>query len=84
MQKLIIKNTLTLNSKDKSTKVPAYLKIVDKYSVDFTFCRFGAQSNGVPSLVSGSQQLTIETSVSLELLYLNQQVNIGQQDLICL
>ena len=38
----------------KSPKVPAYLKIVDKCSVDFTFCQFKALSNGLPSPVAGS------------------------------
>ena len=51
--------------------MPAYLKVVDKYSADFIFCQFGAQSNGAPSPEAGSQQPIIKKIVSLELLYAN-------------
>ena len=48
--------------------MPAYLKVVDEYPDDYTFCRFGGLSNGLPSPAIGFQQPATETSVSLELL----------------
>ena len=62
---------LTLIFKDKSPKVPAYLKVVDKYSADFTYCRFGAQSNGFSSSATGSKKPNPKTSVSFEAFYVN-------------
>ena len=46
--------------------MPAYLKVVEYYSADYTFCHFGAQSNGVPSPAASSQQPTPKIIVSLE------------------
>ena len=64
--------------------MPAYLKAVNRYSSNYTFCEFGAQSNGVPSPESGSQQQDNEINVSLEAFNASLQVNMLQQDLICL
>ena len=52
-----------MSPKEKFTKMPAYLKVVDRCSADYTFCRFGAQSNGVPSPSTGSQHPDPKTSV---------------------
>ena len=64
--------------------MPAYLKVVDKFPADYTFCRIGGLSNGLPSPAAGSQQPPPKTSVSLELFNARLQVKMGQQDLICL
>ena len=64
--------------------MPAYLKVVDKFPADSTFCRIGGLSNGLPSLAAGFQQPLPKASVSLESFNARLQVKIGQQDLICL
>ena len=46
--------------------MPAYLKVVDKFLADYTFCRIGGLSNGLPSPAAGSQQPDPETSVSFK------------------
>ena len=51
--------------------MPAYLKVVDNYPADYTFCQFGGLSNELPSPVAGSQQSDPKISVSLELFYAN-------------
>ena len=72
-----------MSSKDKFSKMPAYLKVVDKFPADYTFCRFGGLSNGLPSPEAGSQQPdTPKTSVSLESFNASLQVKMGQQDLM--
>ena len=64
--------------------MPAYLKFVDKFPADSTFCRIGGLSNGLPSPAPGFQQPPPKNSVSLELFNAGLQVKMGQQDLICL
>ena len=49
--------------------MPPYLKVVDKYPTEYTFCWFGGLTNGLPSPTEGCQQPAPKTSVSLELLY---------------
>ena len=44
----------------------AYLKIVDRYSADYTFYRFKALSEGFPSPAALSQQPNTKNGVSLE------------------
>ena len=56
----------TLSLKEKSPKMPAYLKVGDRYFADYSFYRFGAKSNGFPSPVALLQQLNPEISVILE------------------
>ena len=73
-----------MSSKDKFSKMPAYLKVVDKFPADYTFCHFGGLSNGLPSPEVGSQQPAPKTSVSFESFNAIFQVKMGQQDLICL
>ena len=58
--------------------MPAYLKVVDKFPADYTFCHFGGLSNGLPSLASGFQQPAPETGVSLESFNASFQVKMGQ------
>ena len=58
--------THSLSSKNKFSKMPAYLKVVDKYTADYTFGRFRGLSNGLHSPVEGSQEPPFKTSVSLE------------------
>ena len=47
--------------------MPAYLRVVDKFRADYTFCRIGGLSNELPSPAAGSQQPAPKTRVSLEL-----------------
>ena len=74
----------TLSSKNKYSKIPAYLKVVDNFPADSTFCRIGGLSNGLPSPTAGFQQPLPKTSVSLESFNAILQVKMGQQDLVCL
>ena len=62
--------------------MPAYLKVVDRCSADYTFCQFWTQSNGVPSPKTGLQQLYPKSNVSLEVFNTSKQVNLGQQNFI--
>ena len=64
--------------------MPAYLKVVDKFLADYTFCQIGGLSYGLPSPETGFQQPDPETSVSFESLNAILQVKLGQQDLIYL
>ena len=51
------------------SKIPAYLKVVDKYPADYTLCRFRALSSGLPIPAAGSQQPAPEINVSLGWFY---------------
>ena len=73
-----------LSSKNKFSKIPAYLKVVDNFPADSTFCRIGGLSNGLPCPTAGFQKPPPETSVSLGSFHAILQVKLGQQDLICL
>ena len=64
--------------------MPAYLKVIDKFPADYTFCQIGGLSNGLPSLAAGSQQPAPKASISLESFNVRLKVKMGQLDLICL
>ena len=49
-----------MSSENKFSKMPAYLKVVDKSPADYTFYRIGGLSNGLPSPVTGSQKPALE------------------------
>ena len=74
----------TLRSKDLFSKIPAYLKAVDYFPADSTFCRIKGLFNGLLSPAAGLQQPSLKTSISLESFNAILQVKMGQQDLICL
>ena len=64
--------------------MPAYLKVIDKFPADYTFCRFWGLSNELPNPASGSQQPDPKINISFNSFYASFQVKMGHQDLICL
>ena len=64
--------------------MPAYLKVVDRFSADYTFAGLGPNPMDSPALQHAPNSQLLKTSVSLEVFDETLEINMGQQGLTCL